>query len=70
MLRMRLEKFIHTANIPTVETLMALGTLRSDDELNLGMVGMHGSYAANMALSEADLIICFGARFDDRVTGV
>ncbi|WP_419258120.1 acetolactate synthase large subunit [Campylobacter fetus] len=62
-------KFIHTANIPTVETLMALGTLRSDDELNLGMVGMHGSYAANMALSEADLIICFGARFDDRVTG-
>ncbi|AGZ81676.1 acetolactate synthase large subunit [Campylobacter fetus] len=62
-------KFVYTANIPTVETLMALGTLRSDDELNLGMVGMHGSYAANMALSEADLIICLGARFDDRVTG-
>ncbi len=55
--------------IPVVETLMALGAVRSDDKLNLGMVGMHGSYAANMALSESDLIICLGARFDDRVTG-
>lgn len=57
------------AQIPVVETLMALGAVRSDDKLNLGMVGMHGSYAANMALSESDLIICLGARFDDRVTG-
>ena len=57
------------AQIPVVETLMALGAMRSDDKLNLGMVGMHGSYAANMALSESDLIICLGARFDDRVTG-
>ncbi|KAB0612754.1 acetolactate synthase large subunit [Campylobacter hyointestinalis] len=64
-----IRKFISKTKIPAVETLMALGVLRSDDELNLGMVGMHGSYAANMALSEADLIICFGARFDDRVTG-
>ena len=55
--------------IPVVQTLMALGAVRSDDKLNLGMVGMHGSYAANMALSESDLIICLGARFDDRVTG-
>ena len=55
--------------IPVVETLMALGAMRSDDKNRLGMVGMHGSYAANMALSESDLIICLGARFDDRVTG-
>ena len=48
---------------------MALGAMRSDDKNRLGMVGMHGSYAANMALSESDLIICLGARFDDRVTG-
>ncbi|MBP3224190.1 MAG: acetolactate synthase large subunit [Campylobacter sp.] len=59
----------HITQIPVVETLMALGVMRSDDELNLGLVGMHGSYAANMALSETDLIICLGARFDDRVTG-
>ncbi|MBT0612651.1 acetolactate synthase large subunit [Campylobacter hyointestinalis] len=64
-----IRKFLSKTKIPAVETLMALGVLRSDDELNLGMVGMHGSYAANMALSEADLIICLGARFDDRVTG-
>ncbi|ANE36037.1 acetolactate synthase III, valine-sensitive, catalytic (large) subunit [Campylobacter iguaniorum] len=64
-----IRKFAATTKIPAVLTLMALGVLRSDDELNLGMVGMHGSYAANMALSESDLIICLGARFDDRVTG-
>ncbi len=57
------------AQIPVVETLMALGAMRSDDKNRLGMVGMHGSYATNMALSESDLIICLGARFDDRVTG-
>ena len=57
------------AQIPVVQTLMALGAVRSDDKNCLGMVGMHGSYAANMALSESDLIICLGARFDDRVTG-
>lgn len=64
-----IRKFLSKTKIPAVETLMALGVLRSDDDLNLGMVGMHGSYAANMALSVADLIICLGARFDDRVTG-
>ncbi len=48
---------------------MALGTLRSDDELNLKMAGMHGSYTANMALSECDLLVAIGARFDDRITG-
>jgi len=48
---------------------MARGTLSHDDELLVGMLGMHGSYAANMAMSETDLVIGLGARFDDRVTG-
>ncbi|MDQ1263848.1 MAG: acetolactate synthase large subunit [Campylobacterota bacterium] len=52
-----------------VETFMARGTLSYDDELLISMLGMHGSYAANMAMSETDLVIGLGARFDDRVTG-
>lgn len=64
-----IREFIQKTQIPAVETLMALGVLTPVNPLNLAMVGMHGSYAANMALSEADLIICLGARFDDRVTG-
>jgi len=61
--------FAHQTKIPVVETLMARGIMRSDDDLLFGMLGMHGEYAANMAMSEADMIICLGARFDDRVTG-
>ena len=48
---------------------MARGTLRFDDKNLIGMLGMHGCYSANMAMSETDLIIAVGARFDDRVTG-
>lgn len=55
--------------IPTVETLMALGVMGAKNPLRLGMLGMHGNYASNMAMSETDLIISLGARFDDRVTG-
>ncbi|MDR0762073.1 MAG: acetolactate synthase large subunit [Campylobacteraceae bacterium] len=62
-------KFMEFTGIPAVETLMARGSLRYDNPLLLGMVGMHGTYAANMAMSEADLIIALGTRFDDRVTG-
>jgi acetolactate synthase-1/2/3 large subunit len=62
-------EFVRTSGIPAVETLMARGVMRYDDPLLLGMLGMHGTYAANMAMSEADLIIALGARFDDRVTG-
>ncbi|MDR2100074.1 MAG: acetolactate synthase large subunit [Campylobacteraceae bacterium] len=62
-------KFVKLTQIPCVETLMARGVLPHDEPLLLGMVGMHGTYAANMAMSEADLMIAFGARFDDRVTG-
>ena len=61
--------FTKMTGIPAVETFMARGTLRYDDELLISMLGMHGSYAANMAMSETDLIIGLGARFDDRVTG-
>ncbi len=62
-------ELVHKTGIPAVETFMARGTLRYDDELLVSMLGMHGSYAANMAMSETDLIIALGARFDDRVTG-
>ena len=55
--------------IPAVETLMARGVMGASNPLLLGMVGMHGNYSSNMAMSEADLIISLGARFDDRVTG-
>lgn len=56
-------------HIPAVNTFMACGLLDAKNPDSLGMVGMHGSYAANMAMSEADLIIALGVRFDDRVTG-
>jgi acetolactate synthase-1/2/3 large subunit len=62
-------ELVHKTGIPAVETFMARGTLAHDDALLVGMLGMHGSYAANMAASETDLIIALGARFDDRVTG-
>ena len=62
-------KFSAKTGIPAVETLMGLGVLAHEDKNLLSMVGMHGSYAANMAMSETDLIIALGVRFDDRVTG-
>ena len=64
-----IREFIKQTKIPAVETLMARGVLESKNEYLFGMLGMHGEYAANMAISETDMIICFGARFDDRVTG-
>jgi len=62
-------ELVHKTGIPAVETLMARGVLSFDDELLISMLGMHGSYAANMAMSETDLVIGLGVRFDDRVTG-
>jgi acetolactate synthase I/II/III large subunit len=56
-------------SLPVTPTLMGLGGFPSGHPLALGMLGMHGMYWANMAVSEADLIIAIGARFDDRVTG-
>jgi len=55
--------------IPVTATLMALGCFPADDPLWVGMLGMHGTFAANMAISQADLILAIGSRFDDRVTG-
>ena len=62
-------EFSKITGIPAVETLMARGAMHYNDPLLLGMVGMHGNYASNMAMSEADLMIALGPRFDDRVTG-
>ena len=64
-----IREFCETTHIPVVETLMARGIMPYNHPDLLGMVGMHGSYVANMAMSETDLIIALGARFDDRVTG-
>jgi acetolactate synthase-1/2/3 large subunit len=62
-------KFAETLQIPVTSTLMGLGGFPGDNPLWMGMLGMHGTYCANMAVSEADVLIAVGARFDDRVTG-
>ncbi len=62
-----LKNIIKKANIPATHTLMAAGVLRWDMEENLGMLGMHGSVAANKAVNEADVIVTIGSRFSDRV---
>ncbi len=64
-----LRELANTYSIPVSSTLMGLGVYPSDDDLFIGMLGMHGTYTANQAVSNADLIIAVGARFDDRVTG-
>ncbi|MGV8923840.1 MAG: acetolactate synthase 2 catalytic subunit [Thermomonas sp.] len=61
--------FVDATQIPTVLTLKGLGALPTAHPLNLGMLGMHGSRAANLAVQDADLLIVVGARFDDRATG-
>lgn len=60
---------VKLSGIPVITSLMGLGCIPSTEEGFLGMVGMHGSYAANMAVQQCDLLITLGARFDDRVTG-
>ena len=64
-----LRQLVALTGAPVTSTLMGLGAFPSDDEKWLGMLGMHGTYEANMAMNRADLIIAVGARFDDRVTG-
>lgn len=61
--------FADATQIPAVLTLKGMGALPAGHPLNLGMIGMHGSRAANMAVQECDLLIAVGARFDDRATG-
>ena len=55
--------------IPTATTLMGIGTFPQDDELSLGMLGMHGNYWANLAVSSCDVLFAVGTRFNDRITG-
>ena len=62
-----LEALIDKADIPMVHTLMAAGAVSCDHELNLGLVGMHGTVASNRAVDQADLVISLGARYSDRV---
>jgi len=64
-----LRELQHKVGAPVTSTLMGLGAFPADSKDWLGMLGMHGTYEANMAMNEADLIVCVGARFDDRVTG-
>jgi len=64
-----LQEFAEKVNIPVAFTLHGLSAMPADHPLSLGMMGMHGTVEANRALVEADLLIAFGMRFDDRVTG-
>jgi acetolactate synthase-1/2/3 large subunit len=64
-----LVKLVHATGYPCTQTLMGLGAFPGSDPLSLGMLGMHGMYEANLAMHQSDLIVCVGARFDDRVTG-
>ncbi|WP_296822678.1 biosynthetic-type acetolactate synthase large subunit [uncultured Megasphaera sp.] len=64
-----LRSFVEKTQIPVITTLMGKGAVPDSYANHLGMVGMHGSYAANMAVMECDLLMAIGSRFDDRVTG-
>ena len=63
-----LTELAHLLNYPVTNTLMGLGAFPGDDQQFIGMLGMHGTYEANMTMHNADVILCVGARFDDRVT--
>src|SRR5437660_12032371 len=64
-----LKELVELLDVPAVNTLMGLGALSAEHPNFVSMPGMHGSYAANMGMSNADLLIALGVRFDDRVTG-
>ncbi|GAB6908245.1 acetolactate synthase III, large subunit [Desulfosarcina cetonica] len=64
-----LTRLARSAQIPVTMSLMGLGAFPGTDPLSLGMIGMHGTYRANMSTAECDLLIGIGVRFDDRVTG-
>lgn len=64
-----LRTLVRRLNIPITSTLMGLGAYPGTDDKFMGMLGMHGTYVANMAMHETDVLIAIGARFDDRVTG-
>jgi acetolactate synthase-1/2/3 large subunit len=64
-----LNDFLKTTGMPSVTTLKAMGSVDKTNRYYLSMLGMHGTQAANLAVQQTDLLICLGARFDDRVTG-
>ena len=66
----QVRRLLETYPMPVVSSLMGLGIVPAADEKFLGMVGMHGSYCANRAMFDSDLVLSAGARFDDRATGV
>ncbi|PID66458.1 MAG: acetolactate synthase, large subunit, biosynthetic type [Gammaproteobacteria bacterium] len=63
-----MRQVVNALNLPITNTLMGLGSERADSPNFLGMLGMHGSYEANMAMHECDVLLAVGARFDDRIT--
>src|SRR5690554_5439471 len=64
-----LRELVQLTGAPITSTLMGLGAFPASDGRFLGMLGMHGTYEANLAMYECDVMVCVGARFDDRVTG-
>ncbi|MGI9372134.1 MAG: thiamine pyrophosphate-binding protein, partial [Hyphomicrobiales bacterium] len=64
-----LRQMAKMTGFPVTSTLMGLGAFPASDEKFLGMLGMHGTYEANMVMHDCDVMICIGARFDDRITG-
>lgn len=65
-----INKFLQKYECPVVSSLMGLGVIPTDNKIFAGMVGMHGTYAANFAMNKSDLVLAFGVRFDDRATGL
>ena len=66
---LKMRKFAHSYNIPITTTLLGLGIFNEKHRLSLNMLGMHGSFYANKAVQNSDLLLNFGSRFDDRITG-
>jgi acetolactate synthase-1/2/3 large subunit len=64
-----LRELTRLLGFPITQTLMGLGAYPGTDELSIGMLGMHGTYEANMAMHDSDCVVAIGARFDDRITG-
>ncbi len=64
-----LREFVKLTGFPITSTLMGLGSYPASDKQWLGMLGMHGTYEANMTMHDCDVMVCVGARFDDRITG-
>ena len=65
----KLAKLTHKLGFPITQTLMGLGAFPATDRQHLGMLGMHGTVEANMAMQHCDVLLAIGARFDDRVIG-